>query len=206
MGHQDKGLVLLHGAPMVAHVARRLAPQVGRLIISANRHAERYAQYGMVVADGEPALGEFQGPLVGLAAGLAAALATASAAASAAASATASAATSTADADWVVAVPCDTPFLPHDLATRLIAAADSAQAPLAYAMAGGQRHAACMALRPSLLPDLRAYLLAGERKVGLWQARVGGVAACFDDAPDAFMNVNTPEELAVAERRAGFAS
>lgn len=206
MGHQDKGLVLLHGAPMVAHVARRLAPQVGRLIISANRHAERYAQYGTVVADGEPALGEFQGPLVGLAAGLAAALATASAAASAAASATTSTATSTADVDWVVAVPCDTPFLPHDLATRLIAAADSAQVPLAYAMAGGQRHAACMALRPSLLPDLRAYLLAGERKVGLWQARVGGVAACFDDAPDAFMNVNTPEELAVAERCAGFAS
>ncbi|WEX97317.1 molybdenum cofactor guanylyltransferase [Achromobacter sp. SS2-2022] len=198
MGHQDKGLVLLHGAPMVAHVARRLAPQVGRLIISANRHAERYAQYGTVVADGEPALGEFQGPLVGLAAGLATA--------SAAASASASTATSTADVDWVVAVPCDTPFLPHDLATRLIAAADSAQAPLAYAMAGGQRHAACMALRPSLLPDLRAYLLAGERKVGLWQARVGGVAASFDDAPDAFMNVNTPEELAVAERCAGFAS
>jgi len=186
MAHQDKGLVLLNGAPMVAHVARRLAPQVGRLIISANRHAERYAQYGTVVADGEPALGDFQGPLVGIAAGLAAA--------------------SHADVDWVVAVPCDTPFLPHDLATRLIAEAVSAKAPLAYAMAGGQRHAACMALRPSLLPDLRAYLLAGDRKVGLWQARVGGVAACFDDAPDAFMNVNTPEELAAAERYVGFAS
>lgn len=182
MAHQDKGLVLLNGEPMAAHVARRLAPQVGRLIISANRHAERYAQYGAVVADGEPALGDFQGPLVGIAAGLAAA--------------------SHADDDWVVAVPCDTPFLPHDLAARLIATAVSAQAPLAYATAGSQRHAACMALRPSLLPDLRAYLLAGDRKVGLWQARVGGVAACFDDAPDAFMNVNTPEELAEAERYA----
>lgn len=181
MAHQDKGLVLLNGEPMVAHVAQRLAPQVGRLIISANRHAERYAQYGTVVADGEPALGDFQGPLVGIAAGLVAA--------------------SHAD-DWVVVVPCDTPFLPHDLAARLIATAVSAQAPLAYAMAGGQRHAACMALRPSLLPDLRAYLLAGDRKVGLWQARVGGVAACFDDVPDAFMNVNTPEELAEAERYA----
>ncbi|MGE8617173.1 MAG: molybdenum cofactor guanylyltransferase MobA [Achromobacter spanius] len=194
MAKQDKGLVLLNGEPMVAHVARRLAPQVGRLIISANRHAERYAQYGTVVADGEPELGDFQGPLVGVAAGLAAALNAGSAAAS------------TADDDWLVAVPCDTPFLPADLAARLIAAAVSAQAPLAYAMAGGQRHAACMALRPSLLPDLRAYLLAGDRKVGLWQARVGGVAACFDDAPDAFMNVNTPEELAAAERYVGFAS
>lgn len=198
MGHQDKGLVLLNGEPMVAHVARRLAPQVGRLIISANRHAERYAQYGTVVADGAPALGDFQGPLVGLAAGLTAALTATSA--SATASTAASAAPSTADDDWLIAVPCDTPFLPRDLAARLIAAAGSAQAPLAYAMAGGQRHAACMALRPSLLPDLRAYLQAGDRKVGVWQARVGGVAACFDDVPDAFMNVNTPEDLAVAER------
>lgn len=180
MAHQDKGLLLLNGEPLVSHVARRLAPQVARLIISANRHADRYAQYGAVVADGEPALGEFQGPLLGIAAGLAAA----------------------ADADWVVAVPCDTPFLPADLAARLIEAAESARSPLAYAMAGEQRHSACMALRPSLLPGLHAYLRAGDRKVGLWQARVGAVAAHFDDAPQAFMNVNTPDELAEAERYA----
>ena len=59
-----------------------------------------------------------------------------------------------------------------------------------------------MAVRTALLPDLRAYLRGGDRKVGLWQARAGGVEARFDDAPDAFMNVNTPEELAVAERYA----
>lgn len=181
MGHQDKGLVELHGEPMVAHVARRLAPQVGRLIISANRHLDRYAQYGQVVTDGEPELGEFQGPLLGIAAGLAAA----------------------AEDDWLVVVPCDTPFLPGDLAARLIAAASAAQAPLAYAVAGEQRHSACMALRTTLLPELRAYLLAGDRKVGLWQAHMGAAKARFDEAPDAFMNVNTLDELAAAERGAG---
>lgn len=180
MNQQDKGLVQLHGQPMVAHVARRLAPQVGRLIISANRHQARYAQYGQVVEDGEPELGAFQGPLLGIAAGLAAA----------------------AQDDWLVVVPCDTPFLPADLAARLIGAAESARAPLAYAAANGQRHSACMAVRTALLSDLRAYLRGGDRKVGLWQARAGGVEARFDDAPDAFMNVNTPEELAVAERYA----
>nr|WP_183016008.1 molybdenum cofactor guanylyltransferase MobA [Achromobacter sp. UMC46] len=180
MDQQDKGLVLLNGQPLVEHVADRLAPQVGRLIISANRHQDRYADYGQVVEDGEPALGAFQGPLLGIAAGLAAA----------------------APADWLVVVPCDTPFLPPDLAARLIGAARSAQAPLAYAAANGQRHSACMAVRPSLLPDLRAYLLGGDRKVGLWQAGAGGVEARFDDTPDAFMNVNTPEELAAAARYA----
>ncbi|MFY0480791.1 molybdenum cofactor guanylyltransferase MobA [Achromobacter marplatensis] len=180
MNQQDKGLVLLRGQPLVAHVANRLAPQVDRLIVSANRHQDRYAQYGRVVEDGEPALGAFQGPLLGIAAGLAAA----------------------AQEDWLVVAPCDTPFLPADLAARLIHTAQSAQAPLAYAAANGQRHSACMAVRTSLLPDLRAYLLGGDRKVGLWQARAGGVETCFDDTPDAFMNVNTPEELAAAERYA----
>lgn len=180
MNGQDKGLVVLRGEPMVAHVARRLAPQVSRLIISANRHLDLYARYGEVVQDGEAELGAWQGPLLGIAAGLAAAQQDA----------------------WLVAVPCDTPFLPSDLAARLVGAAEAANAPMAYAMAGGQRHSACMALRTSLLPELLAYLRGGDRKVGLWQARTGAVEACFDDAPDAFMNVNTPAELAQAERYA----
>jgi molybdopterin-guanine dinucleotide biosynthesis protein A len=180
MDGQDKGLVPLLGEPMVAHVARRLAPQVGRLIISANRHADRYARYGEVVRDGEPELGAWQGPLLGIAAGLAAARGEA----------------------WLVVAPCDTPFLPLDLAARLIGAAQAGQAPLAYAVSGGQRHSACMALRTSLLPALLGYLRAGDRKVGLWQSRMGGVEARFDDAPEAFVNLNTPEELAAAERYA----
>lgn len=180
MAGRDKGLAPLGGEPLVAHVARRLAPQVGPLWISANRNADIYARYGQVVTDDMRELGAWQGPLAGLAAGLAAAV----------------------SCDWLVAAPCDTPFLPTDLAERLIAAAQEADASLAYAVSGGQRHAACMAARTSLLPALRAYLRAGERKVGLWQARAGGVGAAFDDAPGAFMNLNTPEELAAAERYA----
>ncbi|WP_370539827.1 molybdenum cofactor guanylyltransferase MobA [Achromobacter sp. ACM02] len=180
MNGQDKGLVMLRGEPMVAHVARRLAPQVSRLIISANRHLDLYDRYGEVVRDGEADLGAWQGPLLGITAGLAAAQQEA----------------------WLVVAPCDTPFLPTNLAARLVRAAESANAPMAYAVADGQRHSACMALRTSLLPDLLAYLRAGDRKVGLWQARMGAVEACFDDAPDAFMNVNTPDELARAERYA----
>lgn len=182
MNGQDKGLVVLRGEPMVAHVARCLAPQVGRLIISANRHASVYGHYGEVVADGAPELGEWQGPLMGIAA----ALAVVSSA-----------------AQWLIVSPCDTPFVPADLAGRLIGAADAARAPMAYAAAHGQRHSACMALRTALLPELLGYLRGGDRKVGLWQARSGAVEANFDDAPShAFMNVNTPEDLALAERYA----
>ena len=70
------------------------------------------------------------------------------------------------DAQWLVVAPCDTPFLPPDLAARLVSAALATGVPLAYASADGVRHPACMALRVSLLPALRQYLASGERRVG----------------------------------------
>nr|WP_291382930.1 MULTISPECIES: molybdenum cofactor guanylyltransferase MobA [Achromobacter] len=210
MNGQDKGLVTLRGEPMVAHVARCLEPQVGRLIISANRHAPVYAQYGEVVADDAPELGDWQGPLMGIAAALASVSATEGDAATRNAldlipdsTGKRRTASDTATPQWLVVSPCDTPFVPADLAVRLIDAALAADAPMAYAVAHGQRHSACMALRTALLPELLAYLRGGDRKVGLWQARAGAVEANFDDAPrHAFMNVNTPEDLALAERYA----
>lgn len=176
MGEADKGLLMLAGRPLVAHVAQRLAPQVQPLFISANRNAGRYAQYGRVLTD-DPAFDAWPGPLAGVAAGLRAW-----------------------SGPWLVVAPCDTPFLPRDLAARLIGAAQAQGAPLAVACAGGRRHSVCMALRTSLADDLRDYLQGGDRKVDLWQARVGGVEVGFDDAPHAFLNVNTPEELSAAEQ------
>lgn len=172
----DKGLLPWRGKPLVAHVAQRLAPQVGRLIISANRNAETYAAFGQVVGD-DARLGPWQGPLAGLAAGLAAC----------------------AEEAWLVCVPCDTPLIPQDLAARLTQAALASRAPLAVASCQGRRHAVCMALRPALLDDLRAYLAAGERKVAWWQDRAGAVEVPFDDVPQAFLNLNTAEDFAFAQ-------
>lgn len=181
MGEADKGLLMLAGRPLVAHVARRLAPQVRSLFISANRNAERYAQYGSVLPD-DPAFEAWSGPLVGVAAGLRAW-----------------------SGPWLVVAPCDTPYLPRDLASRLIGAALAQGAPLAVACAEGRRHSVCMALRTSLADDLRDYLQGGDRKVDLWQARVGGVEVDFDgeprtDASRTFLNINTPDDLSAAEQ------
>jgi CTP:molybdopterin cytidylyltransferase MocA len=97
MGGVDKGLQLLHGEPLAAHVLKRLAAQTGPLLISANRHAEVYAGLGApfgaaVVAD---TLAGFPGPLAGLLAGLRAA-----------------------GTEFVLSAPCDSPGLPADLAAR----------------------------------------------------------------------------------------
>lgn len=177
MQETDKGLLLLREEPMVAHVVRRLAPHVATVLISANRNQDQYARYGITLPDDE-SLGSWQGPLVGLASGLA-----------------------VWSGKWLVAAPCDSPFLPELFAPKLMSAALARQAPLAVACSQGRRHAVCMAVCTGMLPDLLDYLRGGNRKVALWQDRVGGVEVDFSDTPDAFMNINTPDDLAQAAAR-----
>ncbi len=183
MGEIDKGLALLRGVPLAEHVVRTLTPQVARLAISANRNGDRYARYAPVVAD-DPAHGAWQGPLAGVMAGLAGA--------------------AIAPLPWVATAPCDTPFLPADLVGRLAGSLQNGAGRLAVARAGGRRQSVCMLLHVDLLPLLRAYLDAGERKVDRWQDRMGCIEVDFADEA-AFMNLNTATELAQAQadRREG---
>ncbi len=173
MGGLDKGLVDLHGRPLVAHVAERLSAQVDEIVISANRNLDRYATLGWpVVTDTLPGQ---RGPLAGvLAAGR------------------------QARAECLLVVPCDTPFLPLDLARRLAGAADHAGRPLARAADPERMHYAVMWLRRALLEDLDAYLAEGGEAVRAWQARHHPATARFEDAT-AFRNLNDPAELAEVE-------
>ena len=95
----------------------------------------------------------------------------------------------------LVTVPCDSPFLPADLVARLRAALEAENADLAVARTGDRVHRAFCLARRELLPQLDAFLATGERKVGLWHASLKVAEVAFDDEPDAFSNINTPEEL-----------
>jgi molybdopterin-guanine dinucleotide biosynthesis protein A len=176
MGGVDKGLVLLGGRPMVAHVLERLRPQVAEMLINANQNAERYAAFGdPVVPD---AVGGFAGPLAGLHAGL-----------------------SRAARDYVVTVPCDSPFLPADLVPRLGEGLGTrTQTALAVAKTFDQPHPVFCLARRSVLPHLAAFLDAGGRKIDAWYATLDVVEVNFDDEADAFRNINTADELAAATR------
>ncbi|CAH2772468.1 MAG: Molybdenum cofactor guanylyltransferase (EC [uncultured Paraburkholderia sp.] len=151
MGGVDKGLQPLHGEPLASHVLTRLAPQTGALLISANRHADIYAPFGAkVVADTLP---EFPGPLAGLLAGLGAAR-----------------------SDYLLSAPCDSPWLPADLAARLADAlasnsADIATVTTSDAAGNLSLHPVFALLRTGLADDLADFLHAGERKVRAWYAR-----------------------------------
>ncbi|MDR2325172.1 MAG: molybdenum cofactor guanylyltransferase MobA [Acidovorax sp.] len=188
MGGVDKGLQPFSGLPLARHALQRLAPQVGGLLLNANRHLDTYRSWGVpVVADTEA---DYPGPLAGFLAGLL-----------------------HCPTPWLLAVPCDTPRFPADLAVRMAAAAHAAGAPLAVALAPDSeasdasqlevqvqvraQPAFCLIHR-SLLPSLQRFVSEGGRKIDRWTALHPLAQARFDQAGDdplAFANANTLAEL-----------
>jgi molybdenum cofactor guanylyltransferase len=170
MGGADKGLQLLHGTPLVAHVLARLAPQVGTVLISANRNTQHYARYAPVVADTLP---DFAGPLAGILAAL-----------------------QVCTTPLLLTVPCDAPALPADLAATLLRAMQANNAAGAYACVGTQPYPTVCLLQASAKEPLRAALHAGQRKVLDVLATLGAVPCDFAPAADAFANINDTQALA----------
>jgi molybdopterin-guanine dinucleotide biosynthesis protein A len=99
----------------------------------------------------------------------------------------------------VISVPCDTPFLPEDLVTRLLAPLADQRVDLSVAKTGTRVHPVICLMRKRLLPHLTRYLDGGGRKVDAWYSSLQIVEVGFDDE-EAFRNINTPEELHAVER------
>ncbi len=172
---QDKGLISLGNKPLIGYVIERLRPQLGGVLINANRHQDTYQQFGCpVIADSLP---NFAGPLAGLLSGL-----------------------QHMHTEWLISVPCDNPWLPGDLVEQLVRAVQVQPGPLVVASCGGELQPVyCLAHR-SLQTSLANYLASGQHKVQDWVQQQPHCVVEFAD-PLAFENINTPEQLAEAERR-----
>lgn len=174
-GGEDKGLIALAGRPLVDWVARRLAGRVDEILVSANRETARYAALGFdVVAD---TLADYPGPIAGFVA-----------------------AGHQARNEWLLTVPCDCPFLPDDLVPRLLDAAVNKGMDLVRAADAKAVHYTVMLARRGLIADAEAFLAAGGRKVQTWQERHVCGKVRFDATPNPFFNINSPDDLAQAER------
>jgi molybdopterin-guanine dinucleotide biosynthesis protein A len=206
MGGVDKGLQKFNRVPLGACAASRLAQQVGRVVINANRNLPTYETFGFPVwPDDEPA--DYAGPLAGFLTGL-----------------------THCETEYLLTVPCDTPLFPHDLARRLADAMVDADADITMAMAAGHSESdeGTPKLRPQpvfcllrarphinsrtdrtdapadLRDSLQRFMQRDGRKVGAWTAQHRTVLVPFDrpgDAPDAFLNANTLDELHAMQAR-----
>lgn len=184
LGGGDKGLRAVGGVAMATRVAARLGPQCAGLLLNANGDPARFAALGLPVA--ADSVAGFAGPLAGVLAALD------------------WAATQRPGCAWVASAPADSPFIPHDLVARLHAARTAAGAALAVASSGGRPHHAVGLWPVALRDDLRrALTFEGLRQVAAWTARHGVATAVWPSTPrDPFFNVNTPADLAEAERLA----
>ena len=192
MGGVDKGLELFNGTPLALLALRRVALQVGKVMLNANRNLEIYQNFGAefeqseqannyrVIPDADSA---FAGPLSGFAAGLAAC-----------------------QTPYLLTVPCDSPRFPLDLASRL--ASHIASRPheggfeIAMAAQGGWTQPVFCLMRCELLPSLTSFMASGKRKIDAWTATQKTVIVHFDepsDDPKSFANANTLAELAALE-------
>jgi molybdopterin-guanine dinucleotide biosynthesis protein A len=174
---RDKGLIQVSGRPMISHVLDALAPQVGQVIINANRNLDEYRAFGLpVVTD---ASRDFLGPLAGIASGLAAAR-----------------------TEWVAITPCDSPLLAADCVGRLVSACeDDARTDIAVAHDGERIQPVFALIRRGLLEDLDAYLESGGRKIDRWYGQQRMQLVDFSDNLDNFLNINRGEDRDMLEAR-----
>ncbi|MCZ4052772.1 molybdenum cofactor guanylyltransferase [Oxalobacter sp. OxGP1] len=181
MGSADKGLQLLDGKPLVAHVIDRLRPQVSTLIVNANRNQSAYAAFGYPVCSDEPL--DWSGPLAGFLTGL-----------------------RHCKTLYLVTAPCDAPFLPSRLVEDLHRSLEEKQADLAVAVSKDDEYcrvqpAFCL-MKASLATDLENFMARGGRKIEQWYATRKVATACFNER-HGFENVNTPDELAWLQGMSG---
>ena len=170
LGGLDKAFVQLAGQPLIAHLLSRLQPQVEKIAISANGDATRFDAFPLLVLPDGPLTGF--GPLAGLAAGLEWA--------------------AQQEADSLITVPVDTPFIPSDLVARLT------PAPSVATYHSRQHHLVAHWQVPAL-PSLRQFLKTGAPyKVRDFLALCGARQVSFEAATDPFLNINTTEDLAAA--------
>lgn len=173
----DKGLQILHGKPLLNWVLEAVRQESAEILINANsapghRATAVYAGFGYpVIADQLP---DWPGPLAGLHAALLSAA-----------------------HDYVLTVPCDTPFLPADLLSRLQRGLLAQGAEAAVAVTGGRRQPAIALYCKSVLPKLVTYMEAGGRKVNGWLDGLQSSEVVFDNVAE-FDNINSQEDLALA--------
>ena len=186
MGGVDKGLQNFNGVPLALHTLLRLSPQVGDVMINANRNLAAYESFGVPVWPDVASMGDYAGPLAGFMTGL-----------------------ERCEKPYLLTIPCDTPLFPHDLVARMADAFEASDADFAVASApeeDGQTKAQpvfCL-MGTHMLESLMAFTQGGGRKIDAWTAQHRVVHVPFNLASDdaqAFFNANTLAELHKLESR-----
>ncbi len=174
MEGKDKGLILLNEKPMIEYVINILKPQVGNLIINANRNHEKFSKYGFKIISDE--LSGFCGPLAGMASAL-----------------------NIIETRFLLTAPCDSPFISDNLAQRLITALETEDADISVVHDGERLQPVFCLIKKELLSSMTYFLDEGERKIDKWFNQHHVAIADFSDIPHSLDNLNTYNDIKAVE-------
>jgi molybdopterin-guanine dinucleotide biosynthesis protein A len=181
MGGVNKALIILGGKQLIEIAADNLATQCGQLLISANEpEAFRDPPW--------PLISDLDDTRAGPMAGVLAAMEWCAA--------------NRPGIEWLLSAPVDCPFLPSDLGWRLWNTAVLANKPVALAASGGRTHFVCGLWSMSQRETIHRQLVdEGIRRAESIADVCGYATAEWPALPrDPFFNINTPDDLRVADR------
>lgn len=173
VGGRDKPLIDWQGRPLIEYVCKQLQPQVGQILISANRNQTRYAKYvdpTQVVADPS---GSIQSPLVGVLSAM-----------------------QRCATPWLLICTGDVPNLPVNLAEQLSEARAREPDPPTLLVAhdsNRQQHLHFLMHRQHETA-LATYLDRGNRSAGQWLAEQRATVVYLNPS-FSFINVNQPADF-----------
>ena len=195
----DKCFSLLAGRPLIEHVISRANDQVDSLVINSSSTEPLLASYNLPIIPDfflenptaqKKVSDNHLGPLGGIASVLRWAQAENT--------------SHGYNYQWLATFPCDTPFFPLTLVSRLLDAAQKNNAVAACAINQENVNPLCSIWSLDVLPDLISFLEEGNRKVMQFLDLLDHVKVNFEPQPlkniEPFYNINTPEQLEKAQR------
>lgn len=170
---QDKGLVKFQHKPFIEHVLARLQPQVATCVISANRHVDQYQHYGFPVITDSPQ--GYLGPLAGIFSAL-----------------------QQCSTEWLLSVPCDSPFISTDMVATFIYTQQQQPHHTYVASINQRMQPVFNFIHVSQAAQIQSYLKQEIYKVGYVMRQQQAIMVDFSQQKKHFTNLNTIEDIQIA--------
>ena len=186
MGGKEKALIPLLDRPLLSYVLESVSGQVAPIALNINTNFEKFSLFGYPIIE-DPIKGHL-GPLAGILASLNWA--------------------QEIDKEWVMTLPCDTPFLPKNIAQRMIEVKNrELDIDLVVARSRGYNHPVVALWKSNLNSKLKNALDDGIRKIDLFTSKLKIAYVDFDTTNnlqfDPFTNLNSPLDLINAQQILG---
>ena len=167
---QDKGLIAWQGRPFIEHVLDTIESATSNIIVSANRHLDRYRQYGYPVIMDD--IEGYAGPLAGMLSAL-----------------------KLVQTPYVLTLPCDAPLLEQDIIGAFCHKHLQEQQLLYVAETAEGLQPVYAMIHNSLVGNMQSFLEQGNRKTRDWMLANDACKVKFDRHGNSFLNVNTTDDL-----------